>query len=118
MVLKCEDIWREVSNYVDGDLDPQLKLAMDEHFAGCAKCRSVFDGTRNVLQIYGDEKAFKLAGTYHPHFLRQMEPRLRGTPPQEASFVLAVPARFLLAASVCVVTLLNRPAVPVHHPVS
>ena len=37
MVLKCEDIWREVSNYIDGDVDPQLKVAMEQHIAGCRR---------------------------------------------------------------------------------
>ena len=27
MVVKCEDVWREISNYFEGDLDPALKLA-------------------------------------------------------------------------------------------
>jgi predicted anti-sigma-YlaC factor YlaD len=45
MVLKCEDIWREVSNYIDGDVDPQLKVAMEQHIAGCQKCRAVLAGS-------------------------------------------------------------------------
>jgi len=35
MVVKCEDVWREISNYIEGDLDPALKRAMEEHFAQC-----------------------------------------------------------------------------------
>ena len=37
MVVKCEDVWREISNYFEGDLDPALKLAMEEHFAQCSR---------------------------------------------------------------------------------
>ncbi len=35
MVVKCEDVWREISNYFEADLDPALKRAMEEHFAQC-----------------------------------------------------------------------------------
>ena len=118
MVLKCEDIWREVSNYVDGDLDPQLKLAIDEHLAECAKCRAVLDGTRNVVQVYGDEKAFKLPADFHPQLHRQLQARVQGRRAQGSAWILAVAAMILLAASVWFVTLHNRVAVPVHHTMS
>lgn len=118
MVLKCKDIWREVSNYIDGDLDPQLKLAMDEHLAGCAKCRAVLDGTRNVVHIYGDEKAFKLPADFHPQLHRQLEARVQGTRVQSSAWLLAVAAVVLLTASVWVAMVHNRATVPVHHTLS
>lgn len=60
MVIKCEDVWRESSNYLDGDLDPALKLAMDEHFSQCSRCAAVRDGLRNVVALYGNERMFTL----------------------------------------------------------
>ena len=38
--LRCEEVWREISNYVDDDVDASLRGRMDEHFHGCAKCAS------------------------------------------------------------------------------
>ena len=29
MVVKCEEVWREVSNYMDGEVGPELRGAMD-----------------------------------------------------------------------------------------
>src|SRR5260370_24736660 len=51
MVVKCEDVWREISNYFEGDLDPALKRAMEEHLAQCPHCESVRDGMRNVIEL-------------------------------------------------------------------
>ena len=31
MVVNCEHVWREVSNYLDGEVAPDLRAAMDEH---------------------------------------------------------------------------------------
>jgi hypothetical protein len=56
MAVSCEDVWREISNYLDGDIDPNLRAAMDEHFLGCQRCTSVRDGLRNVVELYGDER--------------------------------------------------------------
>jgi len=30
--VNCELVWREISNYLEGDLDATLRLAMDAHF--------------------------------------------------------------------------------------
>lgn len=52
----CEHVWREISNYVDGEVDGALRSTMEEHFRTCARCASVLAGTRNVVQLYGDER--------------------------------------------------------------
>ena len=66
MVVTCEDVWREISNYLEEDLDPALKLAMEEHFAQCAHCSSVRDGMRNVIGLYGDKAMLPLPAGFYP----------------------------------------------------
>src|ERR1700730_382258 len=56
MVVDCGEVWREVSNYLDGDVDPTLGAAIGEHLRGCPRCTAVVEGTRNVVQLYGDER--------------------------------------------------------------
>lgn len=56
MVIKCEDVWREVSNYLDGEVGAELQLAIEQHFHECKHCAAVVAGTRNVIQLYGDER--------------------------------------------------------------
>ena len=58
--LKCDEVWREVSNYVDGEVDAALRTSMDEHFRTCARCASVLAGTRNVVALYGDERVLEV----------------------------------------------------------
>jgi hypothetical protein len=60
MVVNCEEVWREVSNYVDGEVDPTLRVAIEEHVRGCKRCAAVLNGTRNVIQLYGDERMLEL----------------------------------------------------------
>jgi hypothetical protein len=56
MVVTCEQIWHEISNYVEGETDAALRAAMDDHFRTCKACASVLAGTRNVITLYGDER--------------------------------------------------------------
>jgi hypothetical protein len=71
-MLNCEQVWREVSNYVDGEVDAALRPAMDEHFRTCKKCASMLAGTRNVVQLYGDERMLEVPAG----FSRRLEKRL------------------------------------------
>jgi len=71
-IASCEQVWREISNYVDGDLDAGMRAAMDEHFRACQKCASVLAGTRNVVALYGDERMLEVP----VGFSRRLEKRL------------------------------------------
>jgi Putative zinc-finger len=59
MVVSCEEVWREISNYLENDLDPTLRATIEEHFRDCKHCTAVLDGTRNVIRLYGDERMFE-----------------------------------------------------------
>jgi hypothetical protein len=62
--VNCELVWREVSNYIEGEVDAALRSAMDVHFQSCAKCKSVLEGTRNVIQLYSDERMIEVPAGY------------------------------------------------------
>jgi Putative zinc-finger len=72
MVVNCEKVWSEISNYIDGDVDAALRSALDEHFQSCRKCASVLAGTRNVIQLYGDERMLEVP----EGFSRRLEKRI------------------------------------------
>jgi len=74
MVVRCEDVWREISNYLDAEVEPGLRAAIEEHVRGCKRCTAVVDGTRNVIQIYGDESMVEVP----LGFSRRLHQRLEG----------------------------------------
>jgi hypothetical protein len=71
-MVNCELVWREISNYVDGDVDAALGASMDEHFRACTRCASVLAGTKNVVALYGDERMLDVPAG----FSRRLEKRL------------------------------------------
>ena len=70
--VNCEYVWREISNYIEGDVDAGLRAGMDEHFRTCKRCASVLEGTRNVVRLYGDERMIEAP----VGFGRRLEKRL------------------------------------------
>ena len=70
--LNCEHVLREISNYLDGDVDAALRSTMDEHFRTCKRCASVLAGTKNVVAaVRGRAHAGSACG-----FSRRLEKRL------------------------------------------
>jgi Putative zinc-finger len=58
--ISCFEVWRRLSDYVDDDVEPELKARLTHHFAHCSDCKALLDGTRNVVALIGDEQAFDL----------------------------------------------------------
>ena len=58
--ISCEEVWRELSNYIEGETDPELRARMQDHFQQCAHCTAVLDGANNVIRLVGDGRSFAL----------------------------------------------------------
>jgi hypothetical protein len=103
--INCEEVWREVSNYLDGEVDPILRASIEEHIRGCHECAAVVEGTRNVIQLYGDERMLEVPlGFSHRLEQRllnqQVEEQLeKRQPPNRRSFLGWMAA----AAAACLV---------------
>ncbi|HZD06843.1 MAG TPA: zf-HC2 domain-containing protein, partial [Candidatus Limnocylindrales bacterium] len=73
MVVTCEEVWREISSYIEQEVDPVLRTAMEEHFRQCKHCTAVLDGTRNVIQLYGDERLLEVPTGFSGRLRRRLE---------------------------------------------
>lgn len=61
-MLNCEQVWREISNYLDedADADTSLHAEVEDHCKSCARCASVLAGMQNVVKLYGDERMLEV----------------------------------------------------------
>ena len=60
MQIECLEVIRELSQYVDNDVTPELKQQILEHLTRCSHCTAIFDGLRNVVRLIGDRRTFAL----------------------------------------------------------
>jgi anti-sigma factor RsiW len=58
--ISCVHVWKEISSYIDGELDPAMRERMAAHFKTCAHCTAILDGTQNVISLVADGKTFDL----------------------------------------------------------
>lgn len=74
--ISCVEVWRELSNYIDGAVDPELRRRMEEHFKECEHCAAVLDGTRNVIRLVGDGQTFELPAGFSERLKKRLQDRL------------------------------------------
>ena len=60
--MNCQGVIREISNYIDGDLDLAVKQELERHLEDCGECKMVVDQTRLTVNVFCDSKAVELPG--------------------------------------------------------
>jgi anti-sigma factor RsiW len=56
MGITCEEVWRDISDYIDDELENKQRAALERHFAECRHCAAVLEGTCNVIRLYRDDR--------------------------------------------------------------
>ena len=63
-MVTCEQVLKEVSNFLDDDVAPELRAEIIEHLRHCHRCSVLVDSTRKVIYVAGDERVFELPVGY------------------------------------------------------
>ena len=73
--ISCVEVWREISNYLDGEISRELPERMEGHFKACAHCnRGVYsDGTRNVVGLVGDGRVFQMPDGFSKRLYKKLQ---------------------------------------------
>jgi hypothetical protein len=99
MVVNCEQVWPEISNYLEGEVSPELRAAMEDHVRECKRCSAVLDGTRNVIHLYADDRSLQLPAGFTAGWQSRLA--AYGLSPRGTAFgwMLAVAAAALISGS-------------------
>jgi hypothetical protein len=63
-MVSCAQVLKELSNYIDDDVDPKLRAEIENHLRRCHRCSVLLDSTRKTLRIVGDERVFEIPVGY------------------------------------------------------
>ena len=56
--LDCIHVFQHISDYIDDEVPAELRAQIEAHFKTCKHCVAVLDGTRNSIQLLGDQRTF------------------------------------------------------------
>ncbi len=58
--MKCEELLKHLSEYVDGTVDPGVCEEFEKHMSGCNPCQVVVDNIRKTITLYKNGKQYEL----------------------------------------------------------
>jgi hypothetical protein len=71
--ITCEDVWREISNFIEGHTDLDLRGAIEDHLRECRPCTAVHEGARNLIRLVGDTCAFQVPTDFSQRLYRRIQ---------------------------------------------
>jgi anti-sigma factor RsiW len=73
--MKCEDLLAALNEYVDGDLDPAICDAFEQHLAECNPCQIVVDNIRKTITLYKAGEPFDMPAEFEKRLRQQLRER-------------------------------------------
>ena len=58
--MTCTDFLAQMTDYFDGEVEPQLLSEIRAHLCECHHCEILVDTTRQTIKIYRDHQVFEL----------------------------------------------------------
>ncbi len=56
----CDELLALLNDYVDGNVDPSICIALKAHLEGCNPCKVVVDNVRKTITLYRKDKPCEL----------------------------------------------------------
>lgn len=58
--MNCRGACRELSNYIDGDIDADLRQELEHHVQNCKKCTVVLNQLKRTVELFCDAEPVDL----------------------------------------------------------
>lgn len=58
--MNCKSVIREISDYIDGELDLPVRQELEHHLEHCGDCKMVVDQTRLTVDVFCDSEPVEL----------------------------------------------------------
>ena len=78
--MNCRGVIRELSEYLNGDLDRATLSDLEVHLARCEDCRLVVDTTRKTIEIFCKAEPVPLPDDVRSRLHKALFQRINGKP--------------------------------------
>ncbi|HNS03871.1 MAG TPA: zf-HC2 domain-containing protein [Anaerolineae bacterium] len=69
----CRQLLKDLSDYIDGDLDETLCVEIERHMNDCDNCRVVVDTLRKTVSLYHDLPATPMPAEVEERLFRCLD---------------------------------------------
>lgn len=83
--MKCTEFLRELTDYLDGNINESLKAELDEHLHWCHECHVVLNTTKKTIEIYRDNQIYELPEPLRNRLHQAIMSKCRATKPGKSN---------------------------------
>lgn len=74
--IDCREVRKEVTNYIEGDLTPEMQERVDRHLRECPHCKAVYEGSLHVVRLLGGTNVLELPTGFSQRLHRRLSAEL------------------------------------------
>lgn len=78
--MNCKGVIREISNYMDGELELAIRQELERHLEHCGDCMLILDQTRKSIEILCDSEPIPLPSDLHTRLRAALRDKLGNKP--------------------------------------
>ena len=75
--ISCLDVWREISNFIEGEVSTEMRQRIEEHLKVCDHCTAIYDGTRDIIKLVADGQTYELPAGFGDRLRQRLENHVR-----------------------------------------
>ena len=75
-MLTCKEFMQELNQYLDEDIDAELRSKLEAHVNNCPNCFVICDTTKRTIQVYKGMEPQVIPPDVHSRLMLALEKRL------------------------------------------
>jgi hypothetical protein len=76
LLLTCKDFLTELSDYLDGTVDVELRKKLQSHINECPNCWVIFDTSSKTIQVYKGMEPQKIPQDVHDRLMVALQKKM------------------------------------------
>ena len=75
-MLTCKDFLHELSDYLDENIDAELRAKLEKHITECPNCWVIADTTRKTIRIYKGIDPYPIPAEVEDRLMKALEKKM------------------------------------------
>jgi anti-sigma factor RsiW len=75
-LLTCKDFLRELSDFLDENLDAEIRARLEQHMTECPNCWVIADTTKKTIKIYKGMDPYPIPSDVESRLMKALERKM------------------------------------------
>jgi anti-sigma factor (TIGR02949 family) len=82
-LLTCKDFLKELSDFLDDTLDPNIRAALNKHVEECPNCWVILDTTQRTIKVYKGLEPQTIPQDIHSRLMTALQKKMAAASPKQ-----------------------------------